>query len=147
MNDGLKLKGNISIKLYDKDGNLKDERDINNVIVTVGKNYLAAWLAAASQAGKFMSYVALGEGTTPAAAEDDDMEDPLSPRILGTLSANNSVWQSIAVYNPGVCTGAITEAGLFSAITAGTMFAHQVFGTITKTELDSLTLTWQVTIS
>jgi len=147
MEEGLKLKGHINLKLHDKDGNLKDERDINNVVVTVGKNYLAAWLAAATQSTKFMSYVALGEGEEAAVPGDDDMEEPLSPRVVGTLSSNNAVWQSIAVFNAGVCTGAITEAGLFSASTSGTMFAHQVFGVITKTSLDSLTLTWQVTIS
>jgi hypothetical protein len=36
---------------------------ITTSVVTVGKTYLATWLAAASQAGKFMSYIALGTGT------------------------------------------------------------------------------------
>lgn len=147
MNEDIKLTGHINLKLYDDKGNLKDERDIKNVIVTVGKNYLAAWLAAASQANPFMNYVGLGEGTDAAAPSDTDLQDPLPTRVAGTITSSTNVWQNIALFGVGVNTGSISEAGLFSAVTSGTMLAHQVFGVITKTTIDTLTLTWQVTIS
>jgi hypothetical protein len=142
-----KATGFISIKLFDKDGNLKDQRDIKNVVVTVGKNYLAAWLAAASQAGYFMQYIGLGTGTNAAVAGDTALQTELATRVAGTLSSSTNVWQNVAVFGAGVDTGAISEAGLFSAGAAGTLFARQVFSVINKAAGDSLQVTWQVTFS
>ena len=146
MEEFLKLKGNVRIKLFDQDGNLKDERCNPNLIVTVGKNYLAAWLAAASQAGEFMTYIGLGTGTNAAAPGDVDLQTPLATRVDGTLTSSLNVWQNVAVFTAGVDTGAITEAGLFSASSSGTMFARQVFSVINKGAADSLQITWQITL-
>lgn len=147
MKDTLKVTGHINFKLYSDDGSLKDERDINNLVVTAGKNYLAAWLAAASQSDYFMKYVALGEGTTAAQATDTTLETELSTRVIGTISSSTNVWQNQASFGPGVNTGDVTEAGLFSDPTTGTMLARQVFGVITKSAGDTLQVTWQITIS
>jgi hypothetical protein len=145
----MKVTGAIKFELRDKDGLLKDSREVHNVITTAGKTYLAAWLAAASQAGKFMSYVGLGTGTDAADAGDTDIKTPFSPvaRSLGVLTSATNVWQSVSTFDAGTCTGAITEAGVFSASTSGTLMAHQVFSVINKGASDSLVVTWQVTFS
>lgn len=147
MNDGLKVTGHIHIKLFDSTGELKTERDINNLVVTVGKNYLATWLAAASQAGEFMTHIGLGTGTNAVAAGDTALQTELATRVDGTLSSATNVWQNVATFGAGVDTGMVTEAGLFSAAAAGTMFARQVFTAIDKQAGDTLELTWQVTFS
>ena len=143
----LKAKGHITIKLFDKDGNLKEVRDIDNVVVTVGKNFLAQWLTAATQATYFMQYIGLGTGTNAASAGDTALQTELATRVAGALTNASNVWQNQATFGPGVNTGAITEAGLFSASSAGTMFARQVFSVINKAAGDSLQVTWQVTFS
>ena len=140
-------KGRIKFDLYDASGNLKDSKEINNVVVTVGKNFLALWLTAATQADYFMRYIGLGTGTNAAAAGDTDLQIPLPTRVAGTLSSSTNVWQNQATFGPGVNTGAITEAGIFSASGGGTLFARQTFGVITKNAGDSLQVTWQVTFS
>lgn len=145
--EGLTPKGRIKFDLYDASGNLKESREINNVVVTVGKNYLAEWLTQATQADYFMRYIALGTGTNAANASDTALQIELSTRVAGTLTFSGNVWQNVALFGPGVNTGSITEAGIFSAATLGTMFARQVFGVITKAAGDSLQVTWQVTFS
>lgn len=148
INEQLKATGHINFKLFDAQGNLKEERDIKNVVVTVGKSYLATWLAAASQADFFMKYVGLGTGTTPANSADTDLETPLPTRATAIISApGGAVWQSVSTFAAGVNTGAITEAGIFSASSGGTMLAHQVFSVVNKGAGDSLEVTWQITIS
>ena len=142
-----KLTGHIKFDLYAKDGSLKDTREVKNVVVTVGKNYMATWLTAATQSGYFMQYIGLGEGTTPANAADTTLESPLVTRVAGTLSPSTNVWQNQATFGPGVDTGAITESGIFSASSGGTMLAHQVFAVINKDTNDSLQVTWQITLS
>ena len=143
----VKVTGHISLRLLGPDGALKETREIKNVVVTVGKSYLAEWLTQATQADYFMRYLALGTGTTAASASDTALETELSTRVAGTLSFSTNVWQNQATFGPGVDTGAITEAGIFTASTAGTMFARQVFPVVNKGAGDSLQLTWQVTFS
>lgn len=143
----VKLSGHINFKLFDEAGKLKDEKDIKNVVVTVGKNFLALWLTAATQADYFMRYVALGTGTNAAVAGDTALQTELATRVAGTLSSATNVWQNQATFGAGVDTGAITEAGIFSASAAGTMLARQTFSAINKGALDSLQVTWQITIS
>lgn len=147
MKEYIKATGRVNYKLFDSSGNLKEERDINNLVVTVGKNFLASWLATASQSTVFMPYVALGTGATAAAAGDTALQTELATRVAGTVTSSTNVYQNIASFGPGVDTGAITEAGLLSAAAAGTLFARQVFSVINKGAGDTLQVTWQVTLS
>lgn len=144
----MKATGHINFKLFDANGNLKDERDIKNVVVTVGKAYMATWLAAATQSDYFMEFVGLGTGTNAASAGDTALQTEIGTRATATISApGGAVWQSLSTFGAGVNTGAITEAGIFSASTSGTMLARQVFSVINKGAGDSLQVTWQITIS
>lgn len=147
INKEIKLSGHIKFELKDSNGKIKEVREIKNVVVTVGKEYLAAWLTAATQADYFMRYIGLGTGTSAAAAGDIALETELATRVAGTLSNTTNVWQNQATFGPGVNTGAITEAGIFSASSAGTMLARQVFAVVNKAVGDTLTVTWQITLA
>lgn len=147
MEEQVKVTGRISLRLFGPDGALRDAREVKNVVVTVGKNYLALWLTQATQADYFMRYLALGTGTTAASASDTALATELATRVAGALTSSTNVWQNQATFGPGVDTGAITEAGIFSASVSGTMFARQVFPVVNKGAGDSLQLTWQVTFS
>ncbi len=146
-NEMIKVTGFINFKVFDAEGNLKLEKSTKNVVTTVGKTYIAAWLAAATQSGYFMQYVGLGTGSTAASASDTALETELATRVAGTLSSSGAVWQSVSTFNAGVDTGSITEAGIFSASSSGTMLARQVFAAIPKGASDSLQVTWQITLS
>lgn len=147
----LKLSGSVTVKLIGPDGKVKQQHTNHNLIVTVGKTYLAAWLAAATQSTEFMSYVGLGTSSTPAASGDTTLGAELSgggySRQQGTLSASTNVWTNTVSFAPGNGTGAITEAGLFSASTVGTLFAHQVFSVYNKAAGDTLQITWSVSFN
>jgi len=151
LNETLKLKGTVTLKMYDADGKLIHEQCNPNLIVTVGKSYLATWLAAASQAGKFMSYIALGTGSASPTVGDTSLQSEFSgggySRQQGTLTGSSNVWQNVATFPAGNGTGAITEAGLFSAVTSGTMFARQVFAVVNKASGNTVIITWQVSFS
>lgn len=137
--------GSVRKQLFDENGICIYDHTDHNLEVTVGKVYEAAWLAAGSQAGPFMSYVGLGTGTTPPVIADTNLQTPLPTRVQGTLSSLSNVWQNVATFPAGINTGSVTEAGLFSSISGGTMFARNVFSLINKGALNSLIVTWQVT--
>ena len=147
--ENIKLSGAFKLELFGPDGKLKEIRHVKNTIVTVGKNFLAAWLAASSQSTPFMEYQGLGEGTTASQASDTDLETPLATRVQGALSTPGSVSivQNQATFGAGVNTGALTEAAMFSAVAAGTMFARQTFPVVNKQTGDSIVITWQITLA
>lgn len=146
MNDTLKLKGHVSYKQFGADGKLKDAWEVDNIVVTAGKTYLAAWIAAASQAGKFMEYVGVGSSSTAATLGDTALGTELA-RVAGTITSSVNVWQNQATFSAGVGTGTWQEAGLLSASSSGTLFARQVFSARVKEATDTIQVTWQVTIS
>jgi len=152
LNSSVKLTGSVRKQLIDENGVVKYDHTDHNLVVNVGLAYVATWLTAASQAGYFMQYVGLGTSATAPTAGDTALNAEFSgggySRQVGTLtSPSSAVWQSVSTFSPGNATGAIQEAGLFSTVTSGTMFAHTLTGTLNKGPLDTLVLTWQVTFA
>lgn len=144
--DGATAVGRFSLKLYGADGQLKDERQIKNVVTTAGLTALAARMAADTPSGKFMTYIGIGTGTTGALAADTTLETEAS-RKLGSVSSSMAVFTNTVTFNAGEGTGAITEAGLLSASSGGTLFSRQTFAAVNKAAADSLVVTWNVTLS
>jgi hypothetical protein len=66
------------------------------------------------------------------------------------LTSTTVTTSSIAyacTFGAGVGTGALVEAGIFNAASAGTMLCRTVFSAINKAAADSLLITWTVTVS
>lgn len=147
MNEGIKITGSVRKQLFDEKGILIYDHTDHNLIVTVGKAFLASWLTAATQSTPFMSYMGLGTGSTAPVIGNTTLETPLPTRVQGTLTSSSNVWQNVTTFGPGIDTGAITEAGLFSLGSGGTMFARNVFSVVNKGAGNSFVVTWQVTLN
>lgn len=146
LNDQLKLKGRVGIVLKDKDGNVKETRDIDNLVVDTGLDYIASRMKDATATA--MTHMALGSGTTAAAAGDTDLGSILGSReLLDSTTVTDNTIQYVASFEAGDATGAVTEAGIFNASTGGTMLCRTVFGSIAKQADDSMSVTWTITIS
>ena len=145
MRDEATVVGHVHMVLRGPDGQVKDERSFRNLIVTAGKNLLAAVLGA--NAAK-PSHLAVGTGSTAPAAGDTALEAEIGTRVAVTHSnPSGNVWRMVGTFGPGNATGAITEAGLFNAATGGTLFARQTFAVINKGANDTLEITWEITFS
>tara|TARA_R100001460_G_scaffold21843_1_gene44494 strand:+ start:714 stop:1160 length:447 start_codon:yes stop_codon:yes gene_type:complete len=145
MNDGLKLRGDVALVLRDKDGNVKDERNIRNLIVNTGLNFICDRMKNDETA---MTHMALGSGSTAAAASDTSLGSQLGSRETldsDTVSSNTITYTSS--FEAGDATGAVTEAGIFNAASGGTMLCRTVFAVVNKSADDSLSVTWQITLT
>lgn len=144
----LKLSGELKIELFDENGRLKDQREVHNLVVTVGKNTIADRMKDTPAMGP-MTHMEVGTNNTAAAAGDTALGAAVASSRTAltntTVTGNQIVY--VCTFAAGVGTGALTEAGLFSASTGGNMLARTVFSTINKAAGDSLTITWTVTIS
>ncbi len=101
------------------------------------------------------TYIALGTGTTAAAATDTALQTELA--VSGLSRANGAVSlvtttvtnDTAQVTNTFTVTGsaAVTESGVLNAASVGTLLCRQVFAAINVVNGDSLQITWKVKFS
>lgn len=144
ISDQLKVTGDVTVKLFDKDGNIKDSREIKNLVVTVGKNFIASRMVSTPTA---MSHMGVGASGSAAAAGDTTLGSELGRVALASATVSGSVVTYVANFPAGTGTGAIVEAGILNAVTAGTLLCRTVFGVVNKGADDAMSITWQVTVS
>jgi hypothetical protein len=146
INEALKVRGDVSIILRDENGNIKSESNITNLVVTVGRQHIASRMAETGRQNQ-MSHMQIGSNTTVADPNQTTLLTPLSTRVAlataGGVVSSNTVQYS-ATFGPSNGTGAVTEAGIFNASTAGTMLCRTVFPVQNKSDSDSLTITWTI---
>jgi hypothetical protein len=149
INENLKLSGQLNIVLKDKAGNVKDERTVNNLVVNKGLEYIASRMKDASKG--VMSHMALGSGTTAAAASQTDLVTLLGARealdSTTIAGSNNEKVVYVSAFEAGDATGAVTEAGIFNASTSGDMLCRTVFSVVNKAADDTMSVTWTITLS
>lgn len=143
MKSNIEVSGKVSWTIFGSDGK-KRCGGSKNTVVTGGKTALAQWLAASSQSGPFVPYIAVGTGTTAVEATDTALEAQTAI-VLGATSSALNVFTVSATFGAGVGTGSIGEAGLFQA-DAGTMFSRALI-TLDKGADESALIEWHVTFS
>jgi hypothetical protein len=127
---------------------LNDEvvQETNNLVVTAGKEWVADRMKGSNSA---MSHMAIGTGSTAAAAGNTALGNELDRNSLstagGTVSGATITFE--CTWAAGDGTGAITEAGIFDASSGGDMLARTVFAVVNKGSSDVMTISWVVTVS
>ena len=145
-NDNLKLTGQLNIVLRDKNGNVKEERTEQNLVVTTGLGYIASRMKDASATA--MTHMALGSGTTNALAAQTDLVTLLGSReALDSTTVTANAVAYVSSFEAGDATGAVTEAGIFNASTGGTMLCRVKFDVVNKAADDTMTVTWTITVA
>ena len=140
LNDDFIMKGRVSIAVNDE-----VVQEIDNLVVTAGKGYVASRMKDTSATA--MSHMAIGTGSTAAAASDTALGSEAARTALTstTVTANEIVY--VDTFAAGTGTGAITEAAILNASSGGTMLCRTVFSVVNKGASDSMTITWTVTVS
>ena len=138
--DQLAMKGHLTIAL-----NGETVQEVPNLVVTTGKNYVASRMKDTTAAA--MTHMAVGSGSTAAAASDTALGNELDRQALTSTTVNNNTITYVATFGAGDGTGAVTEAGLFNASSGGSLLCRTVFSVVNKSSTDSMTITWVVTIS
>lgn len=148
--EGIKMKGKVRFELYDKDGNKKLDRTIENLILNNGKE-IAAERLGGTGTQDYLQAIALGVNNTAPAVSQTDLQGA----ELGRVTTVNSyvvsfIERFIGTFGPGVGTGIIEEAVIADANAASgarKCFSRVITGTITKGAGDTMTVTWEVTFT
>lgn len=142
----LKITGALRVVVTGPDGQLKDQRDLKNLVVDTGLNFIVKRMKDAVT--DVMSHMSLGTGTTAAAAANTTLETEIagSRVVLTSTTVTANAITYIASFAAGVGTGAVTESGIFNNTTGGTMLCRTVFPVVNKQAGDSMTVTWTITV-
>lgn len=140
----IKVTGQVRIVITGKDGQVKDQREIKNLVVTTGKEFIAARMVGTPTA---MSHMALGSNNTAAGAGDTALGTELGRVSLASAAASGAVVTYTASFPAGTATGAVVEAGVLNASSSGTMLCRTVFAVVNKGADDAMSVTWAITVS
>jgi hypothetical protein len=140
LHDNFKMIGHLTIAI-----NEAVVQEVPNLVVTDGKEFVASRMKDASTAA--MSHMAIGTGSAAAAATNAALGSEADRNALTSTTVSGTTVTYVATFGAGEGSGAITEAGLFNAASAGVMLCRTVFAVVNKGASDSMTITWTVTVS
>jgi len=146
-NSDIKVSGSLELLLFNGAGKLQVQY-VSNLVVSSGLALLINRLLGAGKAA--ISHMAVGVSSQVASSSDTGLIQQVGSRkaistavVAGPV--NNWVVHT-CVFEAGEGTGALTEAGMFNADTAGDMMCRTVFPVVNKLASDSLTITWTIKI-
>lgn len=144
--DSLKVKGNLKIDIFDENQNLKDHRDVKNLVVAVGKDYIANRMA--SNVSVIMSDMAVGGANVSPTTSDTLLGAEIARVNLDSTTVTNNTIAYVATFPAGTGTGSLTEAGIFNnpSANSGTMLCRTRFDVVNKAAADTIVITWNVTV-
>jgi hypothetical protein len=144
-NDKTKASGKLIVEIKNEKGQVTQTREVKNLVVDTGLAYIASRMKDATATA--MSHMAIGTGTTAAAAGNTALVTEADRNALTSTTVTANAVAYVASFAAGEGTGAITEAGILNANSAGTLLCRTVFSVVNKGASDSMTITWTVTIS
>ena len=143
--ESVNIKGNLEVVLLDENGTQKDYRKVNNLVVAVGKEVIAARLLGNTLA--VMSHMAVGSSATAATTSQTALGGELGRVALDSSTRSSNTITYVATFPAGTGTGSLAEAGILNASSTGNMLCRTTFSTVTKAAGDTIVITLNFTVA
>ena len=143
--ESVSIKGNLEVILLDEKGIQKDYRKIDNLVVAVGKQVIAARLIGNTIA--IPSHMAVGTDATAAATGQTALGGELGRVVFDSTTRTTNVLTYVATFPAGTATGALSEAAILNSSSTGNMLCRTTFSTVNKAIGDTIVITWNVTVA
>ena len=145
--EALKLKGSLTLTLKKADGTVEVRRK-DNLILNAGFDFICDAIGKTSSRPACMTYTAVGTGSTGVQATETKLVSELMRKTASYAhTPNTKVFTLTTKFNAGEATGAITEAGICNASSAGVFLDRVTFAVVNKGADDELTTNFQFTLS
>jgi hypothetical protein len=147
--ESIKITGDVTITVFDSDGAIKNTQDIPNLVVTTGKNHIASRIAGIfTGEGAPISHMGIGTSTTTPTLSDTSILSALGARVvISSMNHTAAINTIVVVASFSGYAGSITEAGMFNALTGGTMICRTTFGAVPVISGDTTVITWTLKIN
>lgn len=151
LKEAASLKGHYTFTLRDIYSGEEQVFEYDNIIPTSGRTLIANNLTAAVPDNAIrLNKTALGTGTNPPANTDTQLQTEVYRNDLASRTNSNNIAYVTAFFNATEVTGTFREAGIFanggSGANTGVLFSRVAIN-ITKSNTQTLTLDWTLTIS
>jgi len=113
LQSNVKLTGKLVIKKFDAVKNLVYETEVNNLVVTSGKQFLASRIIA--NTASVMGYMAIGDDASSASASQTTLVNELARVAVDSATASGVNATFVATFPAGTGTGDIVEASITNA--------------------------------
>lgn len=144
--DNVKLKGSIHVVLRHANGKVETRRK-DNLILNAGFDFICAAIANPTRP-TLMGFTAVGTGTTAVSATQTGLVSEVKRKVASYAhTAGTKVFTLTTNFAAGEATGAITEAGICNAASGGIFLDRVTFDVINKAADDTMTTTFQFTLS
>lgn len=144
MNDKLKLSGWVIWELRNAAGVLLFRDECHNLVVDEGLKLIASLLIGS---GTAPSHMAIGSDGTAPDPSDSALGTELARVVFTSATVTGNVATYVGTFGAGVGTGTVEEAGIFNDGTTGDMLCRTTHGAFAKAAGDTLTITWDLTLS
>ncbi len=147
--------GHVILQVFDTNtGELKYKVENHNLVVDVGLDEMAQATFGVGGVGTTnFDFIEIGTGAVAPTATDVALGisacariQDVAPDVNSATSGETSV-SVISSFDGATCAGAITEAGIFNAISANQMLARSTFGSVTISAGDTLNVNYTITIT
>lgn len=144
--ESISVKGNLDVTVYGSDKRIKDQRKINNLVVSIGKDYIASRMT--SNSNVIMSHMAVGSANIAPTTSDTLLLGEIGRVALDSTGLVSNVITYSATFPSDTGTGTLSEAGIFNSETAntGTMLCRTRFNEVNKAADDVVVITWNITV-
>ena len=146
-----KLKFGATVKIEQiRGGKIIDTQEIHNLVVNAGYDLVRDLLAKQSDRPNPIQYIALGTGNSATTVTMTALQSQWGNRYLAMYAPDGNdhtlftLSQTIPAHTGG--TVALTESGLFTAATGGTMFDRVTFSVINKEPADTIIITYTINL-
>ena len=143
----LDVMANVKLTARHADGEIFDVREMKNLVVNAGLEWVKAQVHDSADGTDVMEYTAIGDDNTAPATGQTALISQLGTRTQGTYASGATGVCTITGLHTATTTWAVVEAGLFDASTSGSMLARVIFSTINLSTDDELTVEWTITYS
>jgi hypothetical protein len=148
--ENLNATGMVHVVHKNAAGETIKEFEVPNLVVTAGKNHIAAKIAATTNSPVSMTHMAIGTSSTSALAADTQLgTEGGRVTLTATVVSTNTITYT-ATFPAGTGTSTspgVQEAAIFNASSGGTMLCRTTFPSVAKAAGDSIAVTWVVTVS
>ena len=161
INDIVNFSGKVVIQVIDKHGNVNQTINVPNLIVSIGKTYIAGRMVPATTFDAVdydsfkspvscLTHMAIGSSNENPQLSDVGLGDFKQISELSSLTCTDNVVTATAVFGPSEGNAfMLAEAGLFNYVddAADIMLCRTTFTNVVKNPEDSLNITWSITVA
>lgn len=141
---GIKLTGKVNIKVINDDKTIDKEVNIENLVVTAGKNYVAKRIV--DDLTDPMSHMAVGSSQTIQTLTDTALLQEVDRETFYSVTVTGQSIEYVATFAPGSVVRSLAEAGILNAASGGDLLCRTTFPPITQSTSQTIAISWVLSV-